>query len=61
MIAATIIDSMLRRWIRNGRLSLVYPDGLLRTYGDGSGKEVRVRITSGKWLRRLLDADRWLG
>ena len=61
MIAATVIDAMLRRWIRNGRLSLVYPDGSLKTYGDGEGPEVRARITSCKWLRRLLDADRWLG
>ncbi len=62
MIAETIFDALLRRWIRNGRLSLVCPDGSLRSYGDGKGREIRARITSRKWMRRLLlDADRWLG
>ncbi len=62
MISTSIIDAMLRRWIRHGQLSLIFPDGSLRTYGDGGGAQVRARITSRKWLRRLLlDADRWLG
>ncbi len=61
MLANSIMDSVLRRCICNGRLSLVYPDGTLRTYGNGEGEEVRARITSNRWLRRLLDADRWLG
>ncbi len=61
MLAATIMDAMLRHLVRRGKLFVIYPDGGLRSYGDGSGEEVRVRITSRKWLRRLLDADLGLG
>ena len=61
MIVTPIIDAMLRRLIRHGRLSVLYPDGSLKTYGDGTGTEVRVRIRDRRTLRRLLDADRYLG
>ncbi len=61
MFVASIVDSMLRRLMHNGRLSVVYPDGTLKTYGDGAGEEVRLRIRDGRTLRRLLDADRYLG
>src|SRR5262252_9200544 len=36
---------MLSRVIRAGSLSIRYPDGSVRTYGDGSGPEVLVRVT----------------
>ncbi len=61
MIAASIIDATLRRLMRNGRLSVIYPDGSLKSYGDGRGEEVRIRIRDRRTLRRLLDADRYLG
>ena len=61
MIAASIIDATLRRLVRNGRLSVIYPDGSLKTYGDGNGEEVRIRIRDRRTLWRLLDADRYLG
>ena len=61
MIAASIIDGTLRRLVRNGRLSVLYPDGSLKTYGDGNGEEVRIRIRDRRTLWRLLDADRHLG
>ncbi len=61
MIAASIIDATLRRLMRNGRLSVIYPDGSLKSYGDGWGEEVRIRIRDRRTLRRLLDADRYLG
>ena len=61
MFAASVIHAMLRRLVRNGRLSVVYPDGSLKTYGDGKGTEVRIRIRDRRTLRRLLDADRYLG
>ncbi len=61
MLAATMMDAMLRRLVRRGKLLVIYPGGDLRSYGDGGGEEVRVRITSRKWLRKLLDADIGLG
>ena len=61
MLATTIMDTMLRRFLRRGRLFVVYPDGSLKSYGDGSGRQVRVCITSRSWLWRLLDADLRLG
>lgn len=46
-------ESLLRKHVRAGQLSVRLPDGREITAGDGSGRPVRVRITSPAWLARL--------
>ena len=41
-----MLDRFLRKLIRVGALSIRYPDGTLKAYGDGSGPEVVVKVTS---------------
>jgi cyclopropane-fatty-acyl-phospholipid synthase len=41
-----VLDRFVQRLIRTGSLGIRYPDGSLRSYGDGSGPEVVVKVTS---------------
>ena len=59
---AALLDIMLRRLVREGNLQIVLPDGNVRTFGNGAGERVRVRIGSRRWLWRILvDPDLYLG
>jgi cyclopropane-fatty-acyl-phospholipid synthase len=41
-----VLHSFLQRLIRVGALSVRFPDGTVRTYGDGSGPAVRARVSA---------------
>ncbi|HHN66946.1 MAG TPA: SAM-dependent methyltransferase, partial [Thermopetrobacter sp.] len=57
-----LIDRVLRRTVKHGDLTIYDPDGRSHRYGDGSGRPVVARITSRRWLGRLLrDPDLYLG
>jgi len=49
-----LLDSMLTRLIRTGRLELEYPDGTTCRYGLGDGPSVRVRATDPALPRRII-------
>ncbi len=49
-----ILDSILRRFITKGRLSVRYPDGCLLTYAGADGPEAGVEIRTAKAVRRLV-------
>ncbi|GGL59898.1 SAM-dependent methyltransferase [Wenxinia marina] len=44
----------MSRFIRDGALTIDYPDGTRRAYGDGSGPPVLMRITDPALLREIL-------
>ena len=57
-----LIDRVLRRTVKHGDLTIRDPDGRPHRYGDGTGHPVVARITSRRWLGRLLrDPDLYLG
>ena len=39
-----LIDKLLGQLIREGELTLVFPDGKERTFGPGGGRAIRVRL-----------------
>lgn len=56
-----LLHSMLRDRIRVGRLAVVYADGSVENYGDGSGAPVAVRLTRAGARRILQDPGLGLG
>ena len=48
-----LLDQMLKRLIRTGRLEMTFPGGRSRSYGPGDSDPVRVRLTNGDVPRRL--------
>ena len=50
----TILDRMLIQLIREGSLTVQYPDGTTRHYGDGSLPAVAVRIIDPAIMRRMV-------
>lgn len=48
------LQSLLRRTIREGDLTLSLPGGATLRLGDGSGRPVRARIVSRMWALRIL-------
>ncbi len=48
-----LLDSMLSGLIRQGTLTIAYPDGTSRTYGDGTGQRVTVNLHSTDIVRRI--------
>ncbi|WP_273522490.1 SAM-dependent methyltransferase [Rhodosalinus sediminis] len=48
-----VFDSMVRRLIVRGRLTITGPDGRRRSYGPGGGHEAELRITDPGVYRRL--------
>jgi cyclopropane-fatty-acyl-phospholipid synthase len=56
-----MLHSMLSRFVRLGRLTVAEFGKAPRTYGDGSGPEVAVRIGRGWSLRIALNPDMALG
>ena len=49
-----MLHAMLSRAIRHGRLTVHYPDGRTRQYGDGQGLEAGFRILTRRAERRLI-------
>jgi cyclopropane-fatty-acyl-phospholipid synthase len=49
-----ILDAILTRFVRVGRLTITWPDGRLATYGPGGGPAVSVTIANWKTVRGLL-------
>ena len=47
-----LIEKFLTRLFKVGNLTVVLPDGTTKTYGDGSGEPVRVRLTKAG-MRRI--------
>ncbi len=59
---AGLLNAILGRLVREGRLKLVLPDGRVCTFGDSDEEEVIARIHSRRWLWRVLrDPDLQLG
>ena len=56
-----MLDAWMKRFCRVGVLTVVYPDGESRRYGDGTGAPVAVRLGRGWPLRLALDPDVGLG
>lgn len=56
-----MLESLLRRAAKVGRLTLTDADGRVRQYGDGSGPAVAVRLRPGAALKLLMNADLQLG
>jgi cyclopropane-fatty-acyl-phospholipid synthase len=56
-----MLDILLRKYIRHGRLAVRYPDGATRIYGEGE-PEIAIAIRDSAALRALsLDPDLKLG
>lgn len=49
-----LLDAILQRFIRKGRLSVRYPDGQLIRYSGTPGPEAGIDIRSRRTLRRLI-------
>jgi cyclopropane-fatty-acyl-phospholipid synthase len=56
-----LLHALLNRTILEGRLSVVFGDGAVRNYGDGSGPPVAVRLTRAGALRIALEPALGLG
>src|SRR3954467_6085662 len=57
----TVLNAMLSRFVRLGRLTVTEHGKPPRTYGDGSGPEVAVRIAKGWSTRLAINRDMALG
>ncbi|MGE0222747.1 MAG: class I SAM-dependent methyltransferase [Acetobacteraceae bacterium] len=49
-----VLDSLLRRFIRIGRLTVRWPDGDLRSYAGADGPDASMRITDHATVRALV-------
>ncbi len=56
-----LLHTMLRRLVLVGRLSVVFGDGKVENYGDGSGPPVAVRLTHRGARRIAFDPELGLG
>ncbi len=56
-----MLHSVLKRFVVVGRLSVTYPDGIVRQYGDGSGPEAAVALKRGWAWRLATDPQMQLG
>ena len=50
----TTLDRFLRHLFQNGDLKLVFPDGMTRRYGNGSGQTVTVTLHDSTLPRRIV-------
>ena len=48
-----LLESILARLIRHGRLRVTWPDGTTATYMGGPGPAAALRVTDDAWVRRL--------
>jgi cyclopropane-fatty-acyl-phospholipid synthase len=53
-IGAKLLDRLLKRQIRIGRLDLTYPDGGKIIYGQRTAVPVRAQIKDARWIGRIL-------
>jgi cyclopropane-fatty-acyl-phospholipid synthase len=56
-----MLQSLLRRFVHVGRLTIQFPNGAVGRYGDGSGPEVGVVLKPGWPLRIARDPQMMLG
>jgi cyclopropane-fatty-acyl-phospholipid synthase len=49
-----ILDTLIRRLIRDGRLTVHLPDGMVKRYGTAGAEDVTIRITDAGLARRLV-------
>jgi len=49
-----MIDAILRRIVRSGRLTVQYPDGRSRCYGTGDGPTAGIRFRDAATIRRIV-------
>jgi cyclopropane-fatty-acyl-phospholipid synthase len=56
-----LLHFMLTHLVKVGRLSVVFGDGTVENYGDGSGPPVAARLTHAGARRIVLDAELGLG
>jgi cyclopropane-fatty-acyl-phospholipid synthase len=56
-----LLQAMLKRLVAVGRLSVVFPDGKVENYGDGSGPPVAARLTAAGVRRIVRDPELGLG
>jgi cyclopropane-fatty-acyl-phospholipid synthase len=56
-----LLQAVLRKMFRAGRLAVAYADGSVENYGDGSGPPVTVRLTRAGALRIVIDRNLGLG
>src|ERR1700679_2129021 len=56
-----LLHYFLRTKLTAGRLSVGYADGSIRTYGDGSGEPVAVRVTRRGERRIVLNPGLGIG
>ena len=50
----TLLDLLLRNVVRDGTLSVTFPDGASRTYGDGAGAPLRIAIHDPALIGRIV-------
>jgi hypothetical protein len=48
-----LLDKMLKKLIRTGQLTITDHDGKVYRYGNGTGEEIRVRLTHRKAARHI--------
>ena len=48
-----LLDKMLRKLIRTGQLTITDYDGKVYRYGDGTGEDIRIRLTDRKASRHI--------
>ena len=48
-----LFHDMVTRLIRTGRIDITYPDGTVRSYGDGQGARAALHVRTRAALRRL--------
>ena len=48
-----MLERLAQRFIKTGRLRIIYPNGRIGAYGDGAGPEVAVRLTGRLTLLRI--------
>ena len=56
-----LLHAMLERLVKVGRLSVVFGDGTVENYGDGSGPPVAARLTHAGARRIALDPELGIG
>jgi cyclopropane-fatty-acyl-phospholipid synthase len=56
-----LLHAVLRQTIVEGRLAVVFGNGTVRNYGDGSGPQVSVRLTRAGEIRIAMDPALGLG
>ena len=54
----SLLSGLIQKFLKEGQLTLVHPDGRRETLGPGGGEHVTVRFTDGKVVRDLLKNPR---